>query len=74
MILSISQPAYLPWLGLFSRIKMSDVHVFLDDVQIERGTKNSFTNRNKLRNKKDIFWLTVPLKSPIPTALIDSDS
>ena len=63
MILSISQPAYLPWLGLFSRIKMSDVHVFLDDVQIERGTKNSFTNRNKLRNKKDIFWLTVPLKS-----------
>ena len=49
MILSISQPAYLTWLGLFSRIKMSDVHVFLDDVQIERNTKNSFTNRNKLR-------------------------
>ncbi len=63
MILSISQPAYLPWLGLFSRIKNSDVHVFLDDVQIERNTKTSFTNRNKLRNKKDIFWLTVPLKS-----------
>ena len=63
MILSISQPAYLPWLGLFSRIKKSDVHVFLDDVQIERNTKNSFTNRNKLRNKSDIFWLTVPLKS-----------
>lgn len=63
MILSISQPAYLPWLGFFSRIKKSDVHVFLDDVQIERNTKNSFTNRNKLRNKKDIFWLTVPLKS-----------
>lgn len=63
MIISISQPAYIPWLGFFSRIKKSDVHVFLDDVQIERNTKNSFTNRNKLRNKKDIFWLTVPLKS-----------
>ena len=63
MIISISQPAYIPWLGYFSRIKKSDIHVVLNNVQIERNTKNSFTNRNKLRNKDNIFWLTVPLKS-----------
>ena len=51
----------LAWL-FFSRIKKSDVHVFLDDVQIEK-TQKQFYNRNKLRNKSDIFWLTVPLKS-----------
>jgi hypothetical protein len=78
MIISISQPAYIPWLGYFSRIKKSDIHVVLNNVQIERNTKNSFTNRNKLRNKDNIFWLTVPLKSSkngdpkINEVLIDS--
>lgn len=60
MIVSINQPAYLPWLGYFHRISISDVHVILDHVQFE---KNSFTNRNKIRTKDGSIMLTVPLKT-----------
>jgi len=58
MVISINQPAYLPWLGYFERIARSDVHVVLDHVQFE---KNSFTNRNKIRTKDGTAWLTIPL-------------
>jgi WbqC-like protein family len=60
MIISINQPAYLPWLGYFHRLAMSDAHVVLDTVQFE---KNSFTNRNKVRTAQGWCWLTVPLKT-----------
>jgi len=58
VIASINQPAYLPWLGYFQRIAVSDVHVVLDHVQFE---KNSFTNRNKVRTSNGWNWLTVPV-------------
>lgn len=58
MIVSINQPAYLPWLGYFHRIAASDVHVVLDHVQFE---KNSFTNRNRIRTPEGSSWLTVPV-------------
>jgi hypothetical protein len=60
MIVSIHQPAYLPWLGYFHRIAVSDAHVVLDHVQYE---KNSFTNRNKVRTREGWCWLTVPVKT-----------
>jgi len=58
MIVSINQPAYLPWLGYFDRIASSDLHIVLDHVQFE---KNSFINRNRLRTKDGDTWLTIPL-------------
>lgn len=58
MIVSINQPAYLPWLGYFERIAASDLHLVLDTVQFER---NSFTNRNKVRTATGWTWLTVPV-------------
>ena len=60
MIVSINQPAYLPWLGYFERIAKSDLHIVLDDVQFE---KNSFTNRNKIRTAEGWSWLTVPVQT-----------
>lgn len=60
MIVSINQPAYLPWLGYFHRIAVSDLHIVLDHVQFE---KNSFTNRNKIRTARDSCWLTVPVRT-----------
>ncbi len=60
MIVSINQPAYLPWLGYFARIAQSDLHLVLDHVQFE---KNSFTNRNKLRQPQGWSWVTVPLRT-----------
>lgn len=60
MILSINQPAYLPWLGYYQRIALSDIFVLLDHVQFE---KNSFINRNKIRTAQGWCWLTIPLKT-----------
>jgi hypothetical protein len=60
VIVSLNQPAYLPWLGYFDRIAASDLHVVLDDVQYE---KNSFINRNKVRTAAGSCWLTVPVKA-----------
>lgn len=57
-IVSAHQPAYLPWLGFFHKIMLSDVFVILDAVQFE---KNSFTNRNKIKGANGDFWLSVPL-------------
>jgi hypothetical protein len=60
MIVTIHQPAYLPWLGYFEKIINSDAYIFLDSVQFE---KNSFTNRNKIKTPQGPIWLTVPVKS-----------
>lgn len=59
MILSAHQPAYLPWLGYFHKIAVSDKFVILDDVQFE---KNSFTNRNKIKTSNGSAWLSVPIQ------------
>jgi hypothetical protein len=58
MIVSIHQPAYLPWLGYFDKIRRADLFIYLDTVQFQ---KNSFQNRNKIRTKSGPIWLTVPV-------------
>jgi hypothetical protein len=60
MIVSINQPAYLPWLGYFDRIAHSDIHVVLDHVQFE---KNSYVNRNQILSPNGPAWLTVPVRT-----------
>ena len=63
MIVGIHQPQYLPWIGYFDKVNKSDVFVILDDVQFE---KNEWQNRNKIRNKLEWQWLTVPTKYKFP--------
>jgi hypothetical protein len=58
MIVSIMQPAYLPWLGYFDRIGRADLHVVLDHVQLE---KRGFTRRNRVRTPEGWSWLSVPV-------------
>jgi hypothetical protein len=57
MRVSIAQPAYLPWCGLFERIRMSDLHIVLDHVPMSGGE-----NRNKIRTPQGWQMLTVPIK------------
>ena len=64
MIVSINQPAYLPWRPYFDRIAMSDLHIVLDHVQFEKG---SFTNRTKIQLPDGrLIWLTVPVEKGLP--------
>ncbi len=58
MILAAHQPQYLPWLGYFHKMASCDVFVYLDDVQYK---KREFQNRNKIRVKEGVQWLTVPV-------------
>lgn len=58
MIVSIHQPQYLPWIPYFSKIKNSDIFVFLDDVQFQ---KNGLQNRNYIMSKNGELRLTIPV-------------
>ena len=60
MILTAHQPVYLPWLGLFHKIALSDLFVWFDDVQYQ--TKD-WNNRNKIKTANGPIWLTVPVLS-----------
>jgi len=57
-IITIHQPNYIPWLGFFHKLLISDVYVAFDDVQFE---KNSFNNRNKIKTANGDCWLTIPI-------------
>jgi len=58
MILTAHQPVYLPWLGLFHKIALSDVFCYFDDVQYQIKDWN---NRNKIKTVSGEAWLTVPI-------------
>jgi hypothetical protein len=60
MILSAHQPAYLPWLGLFHKIALSDVFCILDTPAYSR---HDFVNRNRIKTANGPIWLTVPVET-----------
>jgi len=58
---AIHQPMYLPYPGVFNKIKNSDVFVFLDDAQY---TRSYFYNRNRVKAPDGELMLTVPVVKP----------
>ena len=54
----VLQPSYLPWLGYFDQLFKSDVFVLYDDVQYD---KHGWRNRNRIKSRDGIQWLTVPV-------------
>jgi len=59
-ILTAHQPSYLPWLGLFHKIALSDMFCYFDIVQYQR---KDFNNRNKINTANGPIWLSVPVNS-----------
>lgn len=57
--LVVSQPMFLPWVGLFEQIKLADVFIHYDDVQLPQG--RSFMSRVQLKSANGVSWLTVPI-------------
>lgn len=58
MILTIHQPMYLPYPGIFNKMENADIFVFLDDVQYSDGY---YYNRNRIKTQRGTLMLTVPL-------------
>ena len=58
MNLVISQSMYFPWVGMLEQIRLADVFMHYDDVQLARG----FYNRVQVKTAQGARWLTVPLR------------
>lgn len=60
MIVSIHQPGYFPWLGLLSKINLSDVFIVMDNVQLN---DNAFQSRNIFFDiNKGMNYLSIPIE------------
>lgn len=56
----ISQPMVFPWVGLFEQIRLADIYVHYDDVQLPLG--RSFMSRVQIKAPQGIQWLSIPIK------------
>jgi hypothetical protein len=56
----ITQTNYLPWRGYFDLLRSADEFVLLDCVQY---TRSDWRNRNLIKTKYGIKWLTIPVKT-----------
>jgi hypothetical protein len=57
---AVIQSNYIPWKGYFDIIHDVDQFIFYDDVQY---TKNDWRNRNRVKSKQGLHWLTIPIGS-----------
>lgn len=51
---------FFPWIGLFEQIRLADVYVHYDDVQLPMG--RSFISRVQVKTPSGVQWLSVPIK------------
>ena len=54
----IHQPDYLPWLGFFHKVALSELYIVFDDCEF---SKPSWTNRVRIAVEGEAKWLTVPV-------------
>lgn len=60
----IHQPNFLPWLGYFYKIHLSDIFVILDDVA---APSRGYHNRAGVLVQGHQHWLSVPINKSDPT-------
>ncbi|MCR4318702.1 MAG: WbqC family protein [Planctomycetes bacterium] len=61
MLITGHQPNYLPYLGFFHKILISDAFVIVDNVQFVKRGPFGWIHRNKIRTKDGEQWLSVPI-------------
>jgi hypothetical protein len=67
-MVTLHQPNYIPWIGLFSKISQTDCLVVMDTVQyIKRG----ITHRNKIRVSTGSSYLTIPISKAFAMSKIN---
>ncbi len=57
---AILQSNYIPWKGNFHMMYLVDEYVLFDDVQF---TRRDWRNRNRIKSKNGLQWLTIPVKA-----------
>lgn len=62
MTVGIHQPNYLPWLGYFFKMVLSDIFIFHDAVPLSKRTYTRRTHILREKGSSEKRWLTVPLK------------
>ena len=60
-IVAIHQPNFFPWLGYFHKMRWADTFVLLDDVQIQRRSGGTVTNRTELVSNGKRVVFTAPI-------------
>jgi hypothetical protein len=60
MLLGITQPTFLPWIGYFAFLDKVDTIIFLDDIQFE---KRSWQQRNNIKINGQSNLITIPVKT-----------
>lgn len=50
---------FIPWVGLFEQVRLSDVFIHYDDVQLPQG--RSFMSRVQIKTSSGASWLTAPI-------------
>ena len=68
MKVAANQSNYLPWKGYFDIINSVDLFIFYDDVQYTHG---DWRNRNLLKTKDGIKWITVPVGNKVNRLICD---
>lgn len=58
MIVSIHQPDYIPYLGLFYKVSCSDIFVFLDDAQYSNANVHDW---NRIKTPQGEYKLKIPV-------------
>ncbi len=51
---------FFPWVGLFEQLRLADVFVHYDDVQLPQG--RTFITRVQLKGADGVHWLTMPVQ------------
>src|SRR5665647_3600415 len=70
MKVAVHQPNYAPWCGYFAKMFLSDVFVFLGDVQAPGSS--SYVNRVKIaEGRSGARWLTIPVAKSISDSIRD---